>query len=194
MRFEPPRDKTNKVACAPSEDFGQPGHLPSLIRVFPVRMKKAWILSYPLSAQQRLWSDWVDAQADLRLRWAYMPFCWFCHEVAHLVTVILNLQNYIDEEIQKSFGNVWALASVSKGDALIIMHNLWATAWQNQQNGLHLPSLISVFAVCSVGCYGPKVSSCGQRRLRSDLAGAQADLSLRWAQSFCWLCHSAALT
>ena len=28
--------------CAPSEDSDQPGHLPSLIRVFAVRMKKAW--------------------------------------------------------------------------------------------------------------------------------------------------------
>ena len=46
-------------------------------------MKKAWVLTYPLRAQQRLWSDWADAQADLSLRWAYMPFCWFCHEAAH---------------------------------------------------------------------------------------------------------------
>ena len=53
--------------CAPSEDSDQLGHLPSLIRVFGVRMKKAWGLSYPLSAQRRLWSDWVDAQADLSL-------------------------------------------------------------------------------------------------------------------------------
>ena len=29
--FEPPRDKTNKMACAPSEDSDQPGHPPSLI-------------------------------------------------------------------------------------------------------------------------------------------------------------------
>ena len=34
--FEPPRDKTNKMACAPSEDSDQPGHLPNLIRVFAV--------------------------------------------------------------------------------------------------------------------------------------------------------------
>ena len=33
---------------------GQPGHPPSLVRVFAVRMKKAWILSYPLSAKWRL--------------------------------------------------------------------------------------------------------------------------------------------
>ena len=47
-------DKTNKMICAPSEDSDQPGHQPSLIRVFAVHMKKAWVLSYPLSAQQRL--------------------------------------------------------------------------------------------------------------------------------------------
>ena len=29
----------------------------------------------------------------------------------------------------------------------------------------HPPSLIRVFAVHSMGSYGPKVSSCGQRRL-----------------------------
>ena len=57
--IEPPRDKTNKMACAPSEE--QPGHPPSLIRVFAVRMKKAWVLSYSLSAQRRLCSDWADA-------------------------------------------------------------------------------------------------------------------------------------
>ena len=33
---EPPHDKTNKMACAPSEDSDQPGHLHSLIRVFAV--------------------------------------------------------------------------------------------------------------------------------------------------------------
>ena len=35
--------------CAPSEDSDQPGHPPSLIRVFAVRLKKAWVLRYPLS-------------------------------------------------------------------------------------------------------------------------------------------------
>ena len=49
---EPPRVKTNKMACAPSEDSDQPGHSPSLIRVFTARLKKAMILSYPLSASE----------------------------------------------------------------------------------------------------------------------------------------------
>ena len=46
--------KPNKMACEPSEDSDQPWQPPSLIRVFAVRMKKAWVLSYPLSAQRRL--------------------------------------------------------------------------------------------------------------------------------------------
>ena len=37
IMIEPPHDKTNKMACAPSEDSDQPGHPPSLIRVFTVR-------------------------------------------------------------------------------------------------------------------------------------------------------------
>ena len=75
--IEPPHDKTNKMACASSEDSNQPGHPPSLIIVFAVRMKKAGILTYPLSAQRRLWSDWGDAQADLSLRWAHSHFVCF---------------------------------------------------------------------------------------------------------------------
>ena len=85
-RNEPPHDKTNNVVCAPSEDSDQPGHL---IRVFAVRMKKHLVLIYPLSAQQRLWSDWADPQADLSLRWAHMPRCWFWHVADHIMSFLL---------------------------------------------------------------------------------------------------------
>ena len=40
---EPQHDKTNKMACVPSEDSDKPGH--PQIRVFAVRMKKPWVLS-----------------------------------------------------------------------------------------------------------------------------------------------------
>ena len=63
--------------CVPSEDSDQPRHLVSLIRVFAVRMKKAWVLSYPLSAQWRLWSDWANSQADLSLHWGHTHFVGF---------------------------------------------------------------------------------------------------------------------
>ena len=52
-KFKIEYDKTNIMTCAPSEDSDQPGHPPSLIRVFAVRMKKPWVFSYPLSAQRR---------------------------------------------------------------------------------------------------------------------------------------------
>ena len=69
--------KPTKWHVRPREDSDQHGHPPSLIMVFSVDMKKAWVLSYPLSAQQRLWSDWVQS------------FCWFCREVAHLYLICL---------------------------------------------------------------------------------------------------------
>ena len=46
---EPPHEK---MACAPREDSDQLGHPHSLIRVFAVHMKKAWVLTYPTSASR----------------------------------------------------------------------------------------------------------------------------------------------
>ena len=66
--------QNQQMACAPSEGSDYPGYPPSQIRVFFVRLKKAMILSYPLSAQRRLWSDWADAKAGLSLRWVHMHF------------------------------------------------------------------------------------------------------------------------
>ena len=37
--------------------------------------------------QQRLWSDWADAQTDLSLCWAHLPFCWLCDEAANFESV-----------------------------------------------------------------------------------------------------------
>ena len=84
---EPQHDKTNKMACAHSEDLDQPGHSLSLIRVFAVRIKKHWALNYLLNAQGRLWSDWADAQDDLSLSWAHRSFCWLCQAVAQIETL-----------------------------------------------------------------------------------------------------------
>ena len=57
--YEPHHVKTNKVACAPAQAQITLGIRPDW-SVFAVYMKKAWVLSYPLSAQWRLWSDWAD--------------------------------------------------------------------------------------------------------------------------------------
>ena len=89
--------KTNKMACVPGEESDQPGHPPSLIGVFTVRMKKAWVLSFPLSAQQRLRSDWADAQADLSLRWAHSHFVGFV--VRRLNLVYHNDPKFLDRQM-----------------------------------------------------------------------------------------------
>ena len=83
IQIEPPQDKINKLACAPIEDSDQPWHPPSMISVFAVRTKKAWVLSYPLSPQQRLIKlggclGWSESSLGTQ------PFCWFCHEVAQM--------------------------------------------------------------------------------------------------------------
>ena len=84
ITFEPAHDKPYKIACAPSEDSDQPGHPPSLISVFAVRSMGSSGPKLSSCGQQRLCSDWVDAQADLSLRWAHKPFCRFYHAPAHL--------------------------------------------------------------------------------------------------------------
>ena len=77
-RFEPPCDKTNKMACAPSEDSDQPGHPPSAQAVLSLRCPQEESLGPQLPIECT-----ADAQADLSLRWAHMSFCWFCHDAAH---------------------------------------------------------------------------------------------------------------
>ena len=64
-----------QTGCAPSEDSDQPGHPSSLIRVFAVRMKKAWVLSYPMSASK-------DSDPESLL--GANSFCWFWHVLAQI--------------------------------------------------------------------------------------------------------------
>ena len=73
---------------------------------------------------------------------------------------------------------------------LVSKHELWhdetnkmSVCPAKTQISLGICPVWSVFAVPLMGSYGPKLSSCGQRRLWSDWVDAQADLSLRWAHS-----------
>ena len=84
---EPPHDKTNKVTVHPAKTQISLCICP-VWSGFAVRMKKAWALSYPLSAQRRHWSDWAGAQADLSFCWAPQSFCWFCHVAAQLLNMV----------------------------------------------------------------------------------------------------------
>ena len=65
-------------------------------------MKKAWVLSYPLSAQQRLWADWADAQADLSLHWAH----------SHFVCFVMSRLKCLDQHVRPwSMSSLWAKKS-----------------------------------------------------------------------------------
>ena len=70
--------------CTPSEDSDQPGHPSSLIKSFADRMKKAWVHSYPLSAQRRLWSDWDRCPGWSESSLGAHSFRWFCRVAANL--------------------------------------------------------------------------------------------------------------
>ena len=57
--------------CAPSEDSDQPGHPPSLIRVFAVRIKKTWSLATHSAHSEdsdqtgRIWSVFHEGVYDI---------------------------------------------------------------------------------------------------------------------------------
>ena len=62
--------KTSKMTSTPSKDSDQPGHPSNLISLSCPH--EVILCPKLLSAQQRLRSDCVDAQADLSLCWAHI--------------------------------------------------------------------------------------------------------------------------
>ena len=117
-----------------------------------------------------------------------------------LLTQILGLSKYGTKDksfnIWYRFHTLWSLSSITvlrrdrfyKG-----YHDIWAATWQNQQNECapsedadqsgHPPILTRVFAVRMKKAWVFRYPLCAQRRLWSDWADAQIDLSLRWAHS-----------
>ena len=94
---EPRHDKTSKVSVRPAKTQISLGiRMPSLIRVFAVRMKKSWVISYTLSAQRRLWSDWAIAQTDLSLRWTHTYFVCFVMSWLKLLLFVFKIEKLIN--------------------------------------------------------------------------------------------------
>ena len=93
-----------------------------IILMFVVCIKKAWDLSYPLSAQRRLrsawasrlWSYWAVAEADLCLRWAHMPFFWFCRVAAQFYSI---------------YGILWTTASIT-----LVRRLSLGSGWNNHES------------------------------------------------------------
>ena len=72
-------------------------------------MKKAWVLSYPLSAQQRFWSAWADAQADLSFRWAHTHFVCFVMLWlgSHVCAMNLTARQSWMQELDRKIGHLY---------------------------------------------------------------------------------------
>ena len=64
--YEPQHDKTNNVAVRPAKTQMSLGIRP-VWSVFAVRMKKPWVLSYPLRPAKTQIS-WASAQSDQSIR------------------------------------------------------------------------------------------------------------------------------
>ena len=117
--------QNQQCGCAPSEDSDQPGHPPSLSKVFAMRMKKHSVLSYPLSAQRRLWSDWTDAQAVLSLRLAH----------SHFVCFVMRRLNSI------FICTVFLLIYVKYKNAILPHIDCLFCTWKNETNRLVLSQI-----------------------------------------------------
>ena len=70
----------------------QPGRL---IGIFAERSMGSRVPKLSSCGQRRLWSDWANAQADLR--WAHMLFCWFCH--ALVIMLFVGLFSYVEDHV-----------------------------------------------------------------------------------------------
>ena len=66
--------------CAPSEDSDQPGHPPSLIRVFAVRSRTQAFFMRATKTLIRLGGcpGWSESSLGAN------SFCWFCYVAAHI--------------------------------------------------------------------------------------------------------------
>ena len=95
-QYEPPHDKTSRMACAPSEYWVSLGIRMKKAWVFAVRMKKAWVLSYQLCTQWRLWSDWFESSLCtviwLVLSWGGSYRSFFSSSLCHEIMVLINMR------------------------------------------------------------------------------------------------------
>ena len=139
--------------------------------VFAVRMKKCWVLIFLLSVQRRL--DCMDAQADLSFCWAHLSFCWFCRGAAHMKCSYYCLAG---KHLLCS-SSVHSLNSVF--NHLMTKSTKWPVHPAKTQISLGIHPVWSESLLSAWRSYPLSA----QRRLWSDWADAQADLSLCWAHT-----------
>ena len=159
--YEPPQTHQNRQNdCAPSQDSDQSGHPPSLIRVFAVRSMGSYqyidycVASHVVICNCITWemnkfgipakdpsflhadsedcSDWADAQGDLSLRWVHMPFCWFCHEMAH-IAMMDSLGQQVCPRMRQAGQDRKSLTAIEK-DILALCERMVYHRWGNDRS------------------------------------------------------------
>ena len=115
--------------CAPNKDSDQPGHPPSLIRVFAVRMNKTWVLSYPLSAQRRLW-----------IRLGGSPG-WSVSSLGALILLVLSCRSSNLAYYRTCYILVWSYKYKYNESVCSLWAAIkWATGWQKPNKMICAPS------------------------------------------------------
>ena len=86
--FEPPHDKTNKMTVRPLKTAQSDQ---SLLCAQWVAKNPSFLHEDSKDSDQTGWMPRL-----ICLRWAHMPFCWFCRDVAHFMpTSIMTWQNIL---------------------------------------------------------------------------------------------------
>ena len=88
---EPAHNKTNNKTCVTSKDSDKSVHPPSMARIFVYLSLDSLKAVQGTGDQQRLWSDCVDAQADLSLCWSHKSYCRFCRALAQMPLMVEKL-------------------------------------------------------------------------------------------------------
>ena len=201
-QYEPQHD--NQQNDVPSEDTDQPGHPPSLIRVFTMHSMDSQGPKLSSRGQWRPGSDWADLKLVLSCsgHLLFLSYKFKC--------VVLPWSNRAKRgRWTGKQGRSWTDCSFkSKNSVNPNQTAVWF--WpvtelpHNKTNKMtYAPSktqislgICPVWSVSSLSEWrnsGSLATHWGHCKDWSDWADAQADLSLHWAHiSFCWFCHKAA--
>ena len=146
-------DKSNKMTSSRSEYSDKPGHPPYLIPVITVRMKKPWVLIATHWAHSEDWSDWMDAQFDLSLRWVHRSFCLFCHASAQMVLMYTAIFSFSNTDklcsiiLNYAFWNIWHVKIYLQWPIIYGKYGLgWQ--WPMLQNTLTVAEWANLWEVC----------------------------------------------
>ena len=162
------------MACALSEDSAWASAQSVQSSLSPWRKLGSLAIH---SAHSESLSDWADAQTDLSLCWAHMLLCWFCHEVAHIYSVSCCSQ---------LLGNYQTIQTNWHGNSKDIIECPNINKLSQEQNAKAILIILlkhSTFLINQMrrNMTKPTKWVCAQWRLRSALASAQSDQSLRCA-------------